>query len=438
MPPFGLDRLRSLGLLSAGGAPIAIDFGARWLKALQLSAVEPPTLAAAACLEVPESLAGDAAKRVSWQFEQLPKLIKSGGFRGKRAVCTIPSSHTFSKHLQLAVSEDVPLATVASAAVAGQLNCMPDSLLCRPMAVPGAATAGGNKAEVITMTAARAFVGRLMEAVRACRLEPVGMFPECLALLRVFDHMTKRAEDQQLVSLYLDIGHGATTVVIAHGRDMVFTKTITLGGRFFDQTISKQAHCGMVEAREMRLKMTSLARAATAPVRSSAPTGMEVLEAAIRKAQAAGAARSMSPEGAQAQAEADTAATATEERRVGKGPPSGCTTVAATGPGGEVDPRVDLTEPLETLTDEINMCLRYHDAMFPGRRVNRTIFVGGEAGHAGLCQHIARALRLPAHVADPMARLARAGGEPVSGVDLTKPQPGWAVALGLCLSPTDL
>ena len=32
----------------------------------------------------------------------------------------------------------------------------------------------------------------------------------------------------------------------------------------------------------------------------------------------------------------------------------------------------------------------------------------------------------------------RTGVEPASGVDFKRAQPGWAVALGLCLSPTDL
>jgi hypothetical protein len=47
-------------------------------------------------------------------------------------------------------------------------------------------------------------------------------------------------------------------------------------------------------------------------------------------------------------------------------------------------------------------------------------------------------LKLPAQMADPLARIVRTGAEPALGVDLKQPQPGWAVVLGLCLSPTDL
>ena len=79
-----------------------------------------------------------------------------------------------------------------------------------------------------------------------------------------------------------------------------------------------------------------------------------------------------------------------------------------------------------------------HDDRWPGRRVGRTIFVGGESRHVGLCQHVARAIRAPAHVADPLARLVKPGAGACVGVNPDEAQPGWAVAMGLCASPTDL
>jgi Tfp pilus assembly PilM family ATPase len=119
--------------------------------------------------------------------------------------------------------------------------------------------------------------------------------------------------------------------------------------------------------------------------------------------------------------------------------PKGLTPDLTSRPRMEFEPpKADLTEPLEILTDEIAMCLRYHEGVFPGRRVDRAIFFGGEARHLGLCQHIARTLRLPAQVADPMAGVARSGQESTPGVDFRNTQPGWAMTMGLCLCQTDL
>ena len=56
-----------------------------------------------------------------------------------------------------------------------------------------------------------------------------------------------------------------------------------------------------------------------------------------------------------------------------------------------------------------------------------------------MCQKIARALRIGAQLGDPMARLVRVNQDKGSdGVDLRKPQPGWAVPMGLCLSEANI
>ena len=100
--------------------------------------------------------------------------------------------------------------------------------------------------------------------------------------------------------------------------------------------------------------------------------------------------------------------------------------------------KLNLADQINSLTDEVSLCMHYHGTLFPGRRVDRVIFVGGEARSRLLCHLIAKKLRLSAQVADPLAPLARTGQEYCQDVDLKQPQPGWATALGLCLSPADL
>src|SRR6185295_259479 len=73
-----------------------------------------------------------------------------------------------------------------------------------------------------------------------------------MAALRAFDSITRREADQKVTSLYLDIGAGSTKVVVAHGRDMVFARSIELGGR----------HLGAAVARQLEVE---LSRSAGAP-----------------------------------------------------------------------------------------------------------------------------------------------------------------------------
>jgi len=126
-----------------------------------------------------------------------------------------------------------------------------------------------------------------------------------------------------------------------------------------------------------------------------------------------------------------------EERRGQKVPPVLRHGIrAADGPRAVAD--ADITELLETLTDELQMCLRYHQALFKGRTLDRAIFLGGESRQAWLCQHVTKVLDVPAQMADPLARFDPTNAPETPGLTLGRPQPGWAVVSGLCDAPTDL
>ncbi|MCL2648324.1 MAG: pilus assembly protein PilM [Phycisphaerales bacterium] len=89
-----------------------------------------------------------------------------------------------------------------------------------------------------------------------------------------------------------------------------------------------------------------------------------------------------------------------------------------------------LTQPLDSLVFELQGCMRYYASIFPGRNVDRAIFVGGESRHVALCQSIAQRLGVPATLGDPLARLSKENVAQ-NTVDLRHPQPGWAIAVGL-------
>jgi type IV pilus assembly protein PilM len=396
----------TLGLSSALGMPIAIEFGTGSLKILQVTG-EPPALVAAACLETPDELLADRKRRLKFQLEGLPRLIRSGGFRGKRAVCGIPSWAIMCKHVSLARAEGMSLASQVAEAVPSIFGVDAYSVVHRFSEVP--ATDRPNKAEVIVTAVDRELVDQLMGAISACKLQPVGMHSEFAAVLHTFDHVHKRDTDAAINTLYLDIGASTTGVMISHGKDLAFARVIDIGGRHLDEQIAKQLKVDLSEARRVRLEGDG--GFVNAPVPAPALVAAGGVETAGARAEERGmhpAAPGFTPE-----------LTRQELRPV-------------------TPPRVNLSELIESITDEVLMCLRYHEGQFPGRRVDRAIFVGGEARHRGLCQAIAKSLRLPAQMADPLARVARTGSEPALGLDMKQPQPGWAVTLGLCLSPTDL
>lgn len=442
----GLERLTRLGLVSTQKPHVAIDLGFSSMKLLQLSGGENPSIVAAHAVSVSEALREDASKRLEFQLSALPKALKEGGFSAKYAACTLPAGQTLCKHTQ-ASGDGPPMQSIVSANLASQLSCPSEALRVKCLAVPGARPAGSSggdagTSEVIAIATSAGLIERLMAALKACRLEPVGIHAECQALLRAFDHLHRRAEDASLATMYLDLGAGTTKVCIGHGAELVFHKNIAMGGRFLDRAVASIAKMTMSEANRARFSLTSVTRqpgaggnlgsVAAGPGGATALTGIPAIDAAIAAEAARARART---------SEAVAGVMSDEDRREGQ-PAPGLSRVS------DDDAQIDLSEPLSAMTDEVASCMRYYESLFPGRRVQRVIFVGGEARHTPLCHHIARTLRMPASVADPLARFGRdaglkvprLGGEDGAGqpvVDLNQPQPGWAVAVGVALSPPE-
>lgn len=384
------SSFQGLGSMRPAGLPLAVEFGVGSLKILQLTQGDTPSIASAVQLDTPDDLLDNPAKRLSFQIEALPKLLKQGKFKTNRAVCAVPSGQMVCKHVQIVPSDDLSIEKLAAAQIGAQLGCDASALLVRCRVIEGAKVNG--KKEVICFAAARDFVSRLMGALKGAKLEPVGIHNEYAADLRAIDAIAQpgaaSSEADGTPTLLLDLGVGTTKAVIAHGSKMVFARSIELGARHMDEAIAHQLRCTMQEARATRLGLERLTPK-PAPVTVAADGGAQAAPAPVRPARAIG-------------------------------------------------PEPDLTEPLEILVDEASMCLRYHRMLFPDRPVEKVIFLGGESRQRLVCEHLARSLRLAAQSVDPLARLARSGKVPCEGVDVTAPQPGWAVAVGMCLSPTDL
>jgi Tfp pilus assembly PilM family ATPase len=186
-------------------------------------------------------------------------------------------------------------------------------------------------------------------------------------------------------------------VVIAHGKNMVFAKHVQVGGDLLNRLVADALKVGVAQAKDMRIRAgRQQAQASRLPAGVVGIGADQHTHPLGRQNAAAGAAL--------AGIDPETAA------RVGE---------ATAG-------------AVESLIGELQMCVRYYESIFPGRVVDRAIFVGGESRHIAMCQRIAQALGLPATLGDPLARLLKDQATPV-GVDVRQPQPGWAIAVGLAI-----
>ncbi|HWB19874.1 MAG TPA: pilus assembly protein PilM [Phycisphaerales bacterium] len=410
-------------MFSAQVSPIAIDFGSSAIKFLQISTDQRPSLVAATEIAVPDSARGDAEKLFAFYTEQVAKVVKSGRFKGKRAVSAVPSGQTLIQHMQ------VPQAENKNDLVKGQLQATfgltPDSVVVRAVDVCDTFRGGQARREMICFAVSHEMVMKYIDVMRKARLEVVGMHTETVAMVHAFDHLNRRESDAQVATLYCDLGYSGMRVAVSHGKDIAFARYVPIGGKHIDQHIASSLHCDVPTARNHRMSMNHEVEAMTGVLTKGKPgAGAALLNVAMQAG------------GKSAKGQMSIGTAVAEDRRVGMTPAELAQELEPSALPALVQ-KANLGEILDTLTDEILMCLRYHHTLFNGRAINRVIFVGGETRQAWLCQHIVKVLRLSAQLGDPLARLTVQESMETPGLVLGRPQPGWAVACGLCASPTD-
>jgi type IV pilus assembly protein PilM len=377
--------------------PIAIDIGTDTIKLLQVEPVKDGSarLVAAACDVIPEELRSKAAERDGYAAESIRKMLMEG-FRGKQVVTCLPAGQMAVQHLRMAKMTSEELTKALPFELSGKLPFDAGRAALRHTVAGEVYQNQESKQEVIVMAAPKDAVDRHLGVLSKSKLEVVGIHVEPTALIECFGHIFKRKSDETVSTLFVDMGAGSTHVVIAHGKNMVFAKHVAVGGDKFNKRVADAMKCEVGAAKELRIKVAHQKSQA-----SRLPAGVVGIGA---------------------------------NGKEGNDHPLGRANTASgtSGLDAEAIAKVEqaIVEPLEVLISDLELCLRYYESIFPGKRVDRAIFVGGESRHVGLCQAIAQRLGVPATLGDPLARLQK-DGVAKSTVDLRQPQPGWAIAVGL-------
>lgn len=414
------------GMFRSHYSPILADFGSSGVKLVQTTVGDLPTVVAAAFIPFSDDLRSrPVEERFEFLAREMPEVLRENHFRGNRLVLAPFSQHMLVQHIGVPSGDADRAESVISLQIAIGLGCDPSALVVRTNSVCETSRDGTPKVEHIAFAMSRDDVMRYVELARRAKLSVVGVHGEISALVHAFDHVNRRAEDENIATMYIDLGYGGTKVAICHGAKLTFAKSISIAGRTLDSRLAETRRCTLAEARAARLaegikpiRIGANAPAAPAAAQAQAEGGMAILRAAAAKIEADNAVAVTAP-----------------DRRVS-------TTAPALGAGLPADSVRSLTnevrETVESLADELSMCARYHGALFRDRRIDRVVFLGGEARDTGLCQSLASGLRLPAKVGDPMARFLVNGAAPKGLPDPQSSHPGWAVACGLASSPTDL
>ncbi len=235
--------------------PIALDIGADSVKMLQVrrSPASWSIIAAGMARMACQAQQDPAA----WRKEVVAtvrNLLGANGFSGHKVVTALSCGELSIKSVRLPSMPEAELreAVKWEAKERFGFDLAPDQLSY----LDAGEVRNGNETarEVIMLAAPREVIDAHIDLLADIGLAPEHIDAAPVALFRGFERFLRRRDDEQTVSVVVDLGCSATRVVVARGRQIVFIKSIDIGGRKFSEAVATQFNLSYADARQIRVK----------------------------------------------------------------------------------------------------------------------------------------------------------------------------------------
>lgn len=237
--------------------PIALDIGSESIRMLQLhKAGHMVTARACAQWKFPDKAAGDPVEHRAAAIVSVREILRKGGFQGRSVVTCLSGSQLQFKSIRL---PHMPAGELAEAIrwEAGERFGFAIERDCLRHLVAGQVRQGNEvQDEVIMMAVPAAVVDDHLAMLDDMGLRPVGIDAEPVAVFRTLERFLRRQADESAVSVVVDIGAAASRVIVARGRQIVFLKTIDIGGRKLTEAVASQLNISYAEAAELRMVLS--------------------------------------------------------------------------------------------------------------------------------------------------------------------------------------
>lgn len=233
--------------------PIGLDVGHSVIKMIQLGRKDQTICVEAADEETLDRTLEPGSQ--AWR-EQVIDLIKTlysrGGFRGQEVVFCLPGDVVKIKSLRLDSARPEEIEDIINTEVAKRFDMNPERDEIRYMIAGDAYQGSEIKSEVIFFGIEQAQLNLHIDLIEQADLIPISLDTVPSALFRCFQTTLRRREDQELVSVFVDLGSQFTTVIIGRGQEIAFVKQIPIAGDHLNQQVAKQLGIPLEEAADLR------------------------------------------------------------------------------------------------------------------------------------------------------------------------------------------
>ncbi len=351
--------------------PIGLDIGASGVKLVQfLNAGDKPTVVAAAHRAIPPS-PDEPEQRRAAVCQAVAEALKQHPFQGRDVVTALGFSEFQTKNIRLPRMPAEEKASAIGFEAQDRFGMDADRGQFRYITAGEVRHGNELKEEIIVFAASNEAVNARLSLLESLRLRATAIDIAPCAMARGFMRFLRRAEDADVVNVFLDVGWRGASVVLTRGTELSFLKLIDAGGEQFSEAAAKALGISRCKVSELRVRIMGEAGDRRTIDKASVPE--EVLA-----------------------------------------------TVA------------DAVRPIvERIAREVQLCLRYFAVTFRGKRPQSLTLVGGEAHEPSLKRIISESIDVPCTIGNPLRGVAWHG--PMVGGDKRSFQPAWAVCCGLAL-----
>lgn len=327
--------------------PVGLDLGERSLKFVQLEGRKRVH----ECYRVDIANHPEPADLVA----ALKQARERRHFRGRDVVLCISRRDLWVQNIRVPKSEGTDVQRLVIQEVASRLPFPIADAELRFVEAGEIRTGEQSQSETIVFAVAREKLQQLIDVAEKAGWEPIAVDVEPLAMIRAGAAQMRRESDQDARVMMVNVGYGHTMIAIAMGTDPLMVKYLDVGGRTFDEELSRHLEMPLAAAAKMRRQESD---------RRADRRDPEIVQAISEALEAA----------------------------------------------------------YERISQELLLCLRYHNVAFRGRAVTQLLIGGGEAT-AEMAVAFGEALNLPSTLSDPFRALETAPNDPRRSV--------WDVATGL-------
>jgi type IV pilus assembly protein PilM len=231
--------------------PIGVDIGSRSIKLLQFDAAQA-AVREAVRWDMPSDAPGSSAQQDDRVNDALRRAREGRNFRGCDAVLCVGGEHLWAQNIRIPQGDSSKTAAAVRSEAGARLPFVLEEAELRYVEIDDVKQANATRREVVALACHRPSLNRLASVAKRAGLRPVAIDAAPAAMLRCYGRQLRRETDQLQRRMFVGVGATGTTVLIAQGDAAMVVKRIDLGGRHFDEAVSKCLKLAIGDAASLR------------------------------------------------------------------------------------------------------------------------------------------------------------------------------------------